>query len=71
MAFSVFDVSFTKLPILVKVLHVFLFVTMLISLLIFFLAIGMNSKEHRPFYFAWQFPMLLAIFLESYFLNPK
>lgn len=63
--------NYASLPMLVKVLHIFLFIAMLISLAIFVLAIGLNSKEHRPFYFAWQFPMLLAIFLESYFMNPK
>jgi len=74
MALSGFDIPFVNyasLPILVKVLHIFLFISMLISLAIFVLAMGMNSREHRPFYFAWQFPMLLAIFLESYFMNPK
>jgi len=74
MALSGFDIHFVNyasLPMLVKVLHIFLFITMLISLAIFVLAMGMNSREHRPFYFAWQFPMLLAIFLESYYMNPK
>lgn len=62
------DDYFKRIPNVIHVLHFFLFVTMLISLYIFILAIGMKSSSHRPYYFAWQFPMLLAIFLESYFM---
>jgi hypothetical protein len=34
------------------------------------MTIVVKSKEYRDVFTTWQFPMLLAIFLEIYFLEP-
>ena len=47
--------------------HLSLFISLIISFYIFINAVVFRKREHHRVYFTWQFPMLLAIFLESLF----
>ena len=50
---------------------VLLFITMIVSLYIFIQAILCDKNNYKCIYSTWQFPMLLALFLESLMLEYK
>ena len=59
-------------PTLVK--HAFkflLFFIMLLSFYIFIMTIFMKSTQYKGVFSTWQFPMLLAIFLDVYLLEDQ
>lgn len=49
-----------------SIFKLLMFVVMLISFFIFIMVLVVKSKEYKDVFSAWQFPMLLAIFLEIY-----
>ena len=52
-----------------SIFKLFMFVVMLISFFIFIMTLVVKSKEYKDVFSAWQFPMLLAIFLEVYLIE--
>jgi len=54
-----------------SIFKMFMFIVMIISLFIFIMTVIVKSKEYRDVFSTWQFPMLLAIFLEIYFLETR
>lgn len=52
-----------------SIFKLFMFVVMLISFFIFIMTLVVKSKEYKDVFSAWQFPMLLAIFLEVYLID--
>jgi predicted permease len=55
--------------ILHKILIISLLVALIISFLIFFNTVVLNGKDHRDIYNTWQFPMILAVFLDTAYNN--
>jgi len=54
-----------------SIFKLLMFIVMIISLFIFTMTVIVKSKEYRDVFSTWQFPMLLAIFLEIYFLETR
>ena len=52
-----------------SIFKLLMFVVMLISFFIFIMTLIVKSKEYRDVFSTWQFPMLLAIFLEVYLID--
>ena len=55
--------------ILHKILILSLLVALITSFLIFFNTVILNGKDHRDIYNTWQFPMILAVFLDTAYNN--
>lgn len=52
-----------------RVMLVILLIATLISFYIFITTVFMNRPDNKFLYQTWQFPMLLALFLDSYYLG--
>jgi hypothetical protein len=52
-----------------SIFKLLMFIVMLISFFIFIMTLVVKSKEYRDVFSTWQFPMLLAIFLEVYLID--
>ncbi len=56
-----------------KIIHKILIFSLLIALIssfiIFFNTVILNGKHHRDIFNTWQFPMILAIFLDATYNN--
>ncbi len=52
-----------------SIFKLLMFIVMLISFFIFIMTLVVKSKEYKDVFSAWQFPMLLAIFLEVYLIE--
>jgi hypothetical protein len=52
-----------------SIFKLFMFIVMLISFFIFIMTLVVKSKEYKDVFSTWQFPMLLAIFLEVYLID--
>ena len=52
-----------------SIFKLLMFVVMLISFFIFIMTLIVKSKEYKDVFSTWQFPMLLAIFLEVYLID--
>ena len=55
--------------VLKSIFKLFMFIVMLISFFIFTMTLIVKSKEYKDVFSTWQFPMLLAIFLEVYLID--
>jgi len=57
-------------PTLVKfIFKLFLFCILLISFYIFIMTVFMKSTHYKGLFSTWQFPMLLALFLDVYIIE--
>jgi hypothetical protein len=57
-------------PTLVKfIFKLFLFCILLISFYIFIMTVFMKSADYKGLFSTWQFPMLLALFLDVYIIE--
>jgi hypothetical protein len=54
-----------------SIFKLLMFIVMIISLFIFTMTVIVKSREYRDVFSTWQFPMLLAIFLEVFFLESR
>ena len=52
-----------------SIFKLLMFIVMLISFYIFIMVLVVKSREYKDVFSAWQFPMLLAIFLEIYIID--
>jgi len=52
-----------------SIFKLLMFIVMLISFFIVIMTLVVKSKEYRDVFSTWQFPMLLAIFLEVYLID--
>lgn len=52
-----------------KILIISLFVALVSSFIIFFRTVFLNHTHHRNIFNTWQFPMILAIFLDAAYNN--
>ena len=52
-----------------SIFKLLMFIVMLISFFIFIMTLIVKSKEYKDVFSTWQFPMLLAIFLEVYLID--
>jgi hypothetical protein len=52
-----------------SIFKLLMFIVMLISFYIFIMVLVVKSKEYKDVFSTWQFPMLLAIFLEVYLID--
>ncbi len=52
-----------------KLLVISLFIALICSFIIFFNTVVLDGKEHRDIFNTWQFPMILAIFLDAAYNN--
>ena len=55
--------------ILHKILVFSLFIALICSFIIFFKTVILNHSHHREIFNTWQFPMLLAVFLDAVYNN--
>lgn len=62
---------FLKLPFLIKLFYFMLLLTTLMSGYIFFRVLFLNDKSLFGIFSSWQFPMLLALFIDTIYLNPS
>ena len=52
-------------PIFIKsIFKILMFIIVLLSFYIFIMTLMLKSKEYKDIFSTWQFPMLLAIFLD-------
>ena len=62
---------FIKLPSIIKLFYIMLLLTTLISGYIFFRVLFLNDTSLFGIFSSWQFPMLLALFVDTIYLNPS
>ncbi len=58
-----------KNKLLHRILIISLFVALVSSFIIFFNTVILNGTHHRDIFNTWQFPMILAIFLDAAYNN--
>jgi hypothetical protein len=63
-----FSANENKLHMLFKIL---LFITMLLSFYFFVDKVLLTSNKHDKVYNTWQFPLLLAAYLDVLYVNPQ
>ena len=52
-------------PIFIKsIFKILMFIIVLVSFYIFIMTLMLNTKDYKDIFSTWQFPMLLAIFLD-------
>jgi hypothetical protein len=49
--------------------HIFLFITLILAFCIFIKTYIFNDYGDLKFYITWQFPILLAVFLDSIYIH--